>query len=265
MAQDKGFRKVPDEARIESKQKRDQILKANGLGPHKSKILEDQSDQPAQEVAKPAVVVSGVQLSIDEKLVGLKAAAVNARFGQLNLPPRTFMRGCEQNKWIEKHKFGELRMQRDTTHRENEEVNRKNIQFAKDLFVSWDDDGSGILEAEEIIRPLISLGLAPNSNFAIMLLQALDPKPKKGRKELNEITITLQEFIKIFRSNKVSEALFNLITKESKKRLKNNLEPVPVSEMPTRRLEHPGVAQAAKNNKVNFESDSREGDVDSGA
>lgn len=49
-----------------------------------------------------------------------------------------------------------------------------NIEFAKDLFISWDDDGSGILEADEFIRPLIKLGLAPNSDFAIKLLQALD-------------------------------------------------------------------------------------------
>ena len=50
-----------------------------------------------------------------------------------------------------------------------------NIEFAKNLFVSWDDDGSGVLEAKEIIKPLISLGLAPNSDFAIRLLQAVDP------------------------------------------------------------------------------------------
>lgn len=50
-----------------------------------------------------------------------------------------------------------------------------NVEFAKNLFVSWDDDGSGVLDAKEIIKPLISLGLAPNSDFAIRLLQAVDP------------------------------------------------------------------------------------------
>ena len=55
-------------------------------------------------------------------------------------------------------------------HWNEDEVNRKNIEFAKNLFISWDDDGSGILEADEIIKPLISLGLAPNSAFAIKLL-----------------------------------------------------------------------------------------------
>jgi hypothetical protein len=38
--------------------------------------------------------------------------------------------------------------------------NRKHIEFAKNLFISWDDDGSGVLEAEEIIKPLIRLGLS---------------------------------------------------------------------------------------------------------
>lgn len=74
-------------------------------------------------------------------------------------------------------------MQRDINHRESEDLNRKNLEFAKDLFISWDDDGSGVLEADEIIKPLISLGLAPNSEFAILLLQSLDPKTnKKGKK-----------------------------------------------------------------------------------
>ena len=89
-------------------------------------------------------------------------------------------------------------------------MNRKNIEFATNLFISWDDDGSGVLEADEIIKPLISLGLAPNSDFAVKLLQALDPK-SKGQKSESALSITLQDFVKIFRSNKVSEALLNLI------------------------------------------------------
>ena len=76
-------------------------------------------------------------------------------------------------------------------HRNEDEVNRKNIEFAKNLFISWDDDGSGILEADEIIKPLISLGLAPNSAFAIKLLQALDPGKKGQQKEKDELRITL--------------------------------------------------------------------------
>ena len=143
-------------------------------------------------------------------MAGLKAQAVHAKFGPQSLPPRTFIRGLDSNTWVKRHKFNELRLARDTRLREDEEVNRKNIEFATNLFISWDDDGSGVLEADEIIKPLISLGLAPNSDFAVKLLQALDPK-SKGQKSESALSITLQDFVKIFRSNKVSEALLNLI------------------------------------------------------
>ena len=77
------------------------------------------------------------------------------------------------------------------------------------MFISWDDDGSGVLEAQEIIKPLITLGLAPNSDFAIRLLQAVDPSSK--HKPISNLKITLQDFIKIFRSNKVSDSLLSII------------------------------------------------------
>jgi Ca2+-binding EF-hand superfamily protein len=131
------------------------------------------------------------------------------------------MHGVETNKWIKKHKFVELRKERDVEHRDEEELSRKNVEFAKDLFISWDDDGSGVLEAMEIIKPLISLGLAPNSDFAIKLLKALDPNAAKS-KSVDDIKITFPDFVKIFRTNKVSDALIGLIQKETEKRYKCN-------------------------------------------
>jgi hypothetical protein len=91
--------------------------------------------------------------------------------------------------------------------------NRKNIEFAKNLFLSWDDDGSGVLEAAEIIRPLISLGLSCDSKFAIKILQALDPgwTPDKDKDDLK---ITLKDFIKIFNSDKLGDRIVSLINKE---------------------------------------------------
>lgn len=82
---------------------------------------------------------------------------------------------------MKKHRFAELRRGKDIMNRENDdEYNRKNVEFAKNLFISWDDDGTGILDADEIIKPLIGLGLAPNSDFARKLLKAIDPRVGSG-------------------------------------------------------------------------------------
>jgi Ca2+-binding EF-hand superfamily protein len=53
---------------------------------------------------------------------------------------------------------------------ESDAINRKHVEFAKNLFVSWDDDGSGLLEPHEIIKPLISMGLSSDHNFARKIL-----------------------------------------------------------------------------------------------
>lgn len=60
-------------------------------------------------------------------------------------------------------------------------------------------------------------------------------------KKESEIKITLNDFIKIFRSSKASESLLNLIQKESEKRYKNNFQSMPVSDFPKKRFEHPKV------------------------
>jgi Ca2+-binding EF-hand superfamily protein len=41
-----------------------------------------------------------------------------------------------------------------------------NLEFAKDIFVSWDENDDGLMEEDEVIKPLVSLGLAPDSKFA---------------------------------------------------------------------------------------------------
>lgn len=90
------------------------------------------------------------------------------------------------------------------------------VKFARDLFMSWDDDGSGILEAEEIVKPLVALGLSSDKGFALKILAALDPR-SKAEKATSELRIMLADFIKIFKTDKVSEALVNCINKETEK------------------------------------------------
>ena len=80
--------------------------------------------------------------------------------------------------------------------------NRRHIEFAKNLFVSWDDDGSGLLEPHEIIKPLIGMGLSSYHNFARKIIQALDPSQKgKVGGVLEDMKISMQDFIKIFKSD----------------------------------------------------------------
>ena len=88
------------------------------------------------------------------------------------------------------------------------------IEFAKKLFYSWDDDGSGVLEIDEIWEPLIALGLAPGKEFVFQLIKSLDPKFLKYEScgELGEngdsstskeLSVTLRDFLKIFRSDRL--------------------------------------------------------------
>lgn len=84
--------------------------------------------------------------------------------------------------------------------------NRTHLEFAKNLFIFWDDDGSGILEAEELIKPLVGLGLAADSKFTTKLLQALESgSGKVSAKE--DLKIKLHDFVKIFKSDKTSDKI----------------------------------------------------------
>lgn len=94
--------------------------------------------------------------------------------------------------------------------------NRKHIEFAKNLFISWDDDGSGILEPQEIIKPLIGLGLSSDHHFAKKILQAIDPKSENGNpSNFEDLKISLKDFIKIFKNDKVSDNLVKIINTEA--------------------------------------------------
>lgn len=91
------------------------------------------------------------------------------------------------------------------------ETNRKHVEFAKNLFISWDDNGTGELNSSEIIKPLIAMGLSSDSKFAHKLLQALDTSNKKNKTDLK---LTMLDFIKIFKSDKFSEQIKDIIQNE---------------------------------------------------
>lgn len=73
-----------------------------------------------------------------------------------------------------------------------------------------------------------------------MILKALDPRNRQDRKN-KDMNLMLADFIKIFKTNKVSDSLLNIIQRETKERLKMNQQAVPVSELPDRRLDHPSI------------------------
>ena len=85
----------------------------------------------------------------------------------------------------------------------------EHIEIAKNLFLSWDDDGSGILEVEELINPLLALGLASDADFAEQLLQHLDPHA--GKPGHDELSIQLTDFIKIFKPDRLQEKMVSFI------------------------------------------------------
>lgn len=119
-----------------------------------------------------------------------------------------FIKHKQTEQWINK---------RRTFVNEGEEGNRRHIEFAKNLFISWDDDGSGLLEPHEIIKPLIGMGLSSDHNFAKKIIQALDPsqKGKVGPTNIEDLKISPQDFIKIFKSDKVSEQMVKIINQEA--------------------------------------------------
>jgi hypothetical protein len=105
--------------------------------------------------------------------------------------------------------------------------NKKQVEFSKNLFLTWDDDGSGVLEADEIIKPLVGMGLSTDANFARKLLIALDPKAtKKGAPppDLDNLSINLADFIKIFKSDKTSEHVTKILKKAAIDRKHEQIE-----------------------------------------
>ena len=87
------------------------------------------------------------------------------------------------------------------------------------LFYSWDDDGSGILEIDEVSEPLITLGLAPDKKFVVQLIRSLDSKFENVEDE--DLSINYKDFLKIFRSDKLKKDFVLLPEKITKEKVKN--------------------------------------------
>lgn len=64
-----------------------------------------------------------------------------------------------QKRWLAAHKNTNISNSQDLQL-------EKNLQFARDLFESWDKSGDGTINEDEAVRPLVSLGLVPDHKFA---------------------------------------------------------------------------------------------------
>ena len=100
--------------------------------------------------------------------------------------------------------FGVIQWLKKRNYLKDDRIQMKDqIEFAKKLFYSWDDDGSGVLEIDEISGPLIALGLAPDKTFIVQLVKSLDSKFLN--QEEDELSITLKDFLKIFRVDRLKK------------------------------------------------------------
>lgn len=59
--------------------------------------------------------------------------------------------------WINKRK------PKKTENNSNYHTKEKHVDFAKELFLIWDEDQAGTLDLDEITKPLIALGLSTDS------------------------------------------------------------------------------------------------------
>lgn len=71
------------------------------------------------------------------------------------------------------------------------------IEFAKDLFTSWDVNGDGSINENEMIISLVSIGMAPDHKVARKICVAIDPRENKVE-ENQEFELCLDDFLAIF-------------------------------------------------------------------
>eukprot|EP00347_Sterkiella_histriomuscorum_P020000 403339480 len=117
----------------------------------------------------------------------------------MNLSSDLFINMKNTKKWMRNH---QIDLQKYTQ-------NKRNIQFAKDLFKIWDEDSSGNLEVDELTLPLIALGLSNDSSFVMKLLRSIDEEKFIKNKEHSKITV--RDFSKIFRKDFTSEKIIEVL------------------------------------------------------
>lgn len=102
------------------------------------------------------------------------------------------------NAWLSKN-------ERDTAEKQSQ---GNKIQIAKEIFLTWDQQGQGSLSEEVIINALVRIGLSTDHHFAKQIMNSIKPYSSKKQKDFS---ITLQDFITIFKNDEVSNNLMKVI------------------------------------------------------
>lgn len=122
------------------------------------------------------------------------------------------------------------------------------------MFLSWDEDGAGELESNEIIKPLIAMGLSSDSKFAKKLLQALDTSNKKVKADLK---LSMLDFIKIFKSDKFSEQISKIIQNDIQEEGVTKINFSHVKTMMNQTTEGKGSIRGSKNISISMKTDDK--------
>ena len=77
----------------------------------------------------------------------------------------------------------------------------------------WDGDGEGSLSPDEIMKAFIQLGLSQDYHFANKIMQNIKPRNDDPNAEPVH-DILLRDFIKVFKTDDVSENLITVINNE---------------------------------------------------
>lgn len=90
------------------------------------------------------------------------------------------------------------------------ENDKKVIEFAKNMFLSWDTENKGSFSIDKIIEELVSLGLAIDSKIITSLVTTFKNK-KLGQKPSGKTEIKVEEFLKFMRGDKISMHISSIL------------------------------------------------------
>lgn len=79
-----------------------------------------------------------------------------------------------------------------------------------------------MIKEHELLRPLVSLGLAPDHKIARKICFVLDPL-RNEREPGEEITLQLQDFMKIFKSDRCQDKLMEALEAKTRGRAEQKM------------------------------------------